>query len=115
MVYISLIDIVILYYIGNSENCEEFGWVNDGICDDVTNNIECYFDAGDCCGAAVITLFCNECICYNASRKCFLLILPEILASGPPLAAHTRPLGLERHLRTQWSGEALTLQISKMN
>ena len=31
----------------------------------------------------------------------FSLILPEILASGLPLAANARPLGLERHLRRE--------------
>ena len=35
----------------------------DGFCDDENNNVECYFDGGDCC-FDVYTYFCNDCHCY---------------------------------------------------
>ena len=35
----------------------------DGFCDDVNNNVECYFDGGDCC-FDVYTYFCDDCHCY---------------------------------------------------
>ena len=37
----------------------------DGYCDDTTNNMECYYDGGDCCGEIIQTDFCNECLCIN--------------------------------------------------
>ena len=35
----------------------------DGFCDDFNNNVECYFDGGDCC-FDVYTYFCDDCHCY---------------------------------------------------
>ena len=35
----------------------------DGFCDDENNNVECYFDGGDCC-FDVYTYFCDDCHCY---------------------------------------------------
>ena len=50
------------------ENCTGVElWVNDGVCDDLNNNIECNFDGGDCCGPYVNTGYCNECLCLNSS------------------------------------------------
>ena len=40
-------------------------WIGDGECDDATNNAECGYDGGDCCGDDVKTDYCNECICYQ--------------------------------------------------
>ena len=41
--------------------------IGNGYCDDptATNNEECHFDGGDCCGSNVITHFCTECICFE--------------------------------------------------
>ena len=41
--------------------------VGDGICHDTTNNAECNFDGGDCCGTNVNIASggCSECICYD--------------------------------------------------
>ena len=41
--------------------------IADGICDDANNNVECYFDGGDCCFNLIA--FCDECICYYGNRK----------------------------------------------
>ena len=40
-------------------------WIGDGYCDDATNNAECGYDGGDCCGDDVNTEYCNECICHQ--------------------------------------------------
>ena len=40
-------------------------WIGDGECDDATNNAECGYDGGDCCGDDVKTDYCNECICHQ--------------------------------------------------
>ena len=37
----------------------------DGYCDDVTNNAECNYDGGDCCGDNVNTEWCSECQCLG--------------------------------------------------
>ena len=39
--------------------------MGDGFCDDITNNQDCYFDGGDCCGSCVIRIYCSECICRD--------------------------------------------------
>ena len=38
-------------------------FVADGFCDDLNNNIECYFDGGDCC-FDVVQYFCQDCLCF---------------------------------------------------
>ena len=45
--------------------CSNIGWVGDGYCDDSTNNPECNYDGGDCCGYNVNTQFCTFCQCIN--------------------------------------------------
>ena len=39
--------------------------IGDGYCDDDTNNEDCLFDGGDCCGYNVITYYCTECFCHH--------------------------------------------------
>ena len=41
------------------------GWVGDGYCDDINNNVGCNFDGGDCCGPNVNTAYCLECLCLE--------------------------------------------------
>ena len=43
--------------------CTIPAWVGDGYCDDVTNNMECNYDGGDCCGSDINTQYCSECQC----------------------------------------------------
>ena len=38
--------------------------VGDGYCNDETNNPDCSFDGGDCCGPCINTEFCSECQCH---------------------------------------------------
>ena len=40
-------------------------WIEDGYCDDGTNNQECHFDGGDCCGYNINIHYCTECICFE--------------------------------------------------
>ena len=39
--------------------------VGDGFCNDKTNNPDCNFDGGDCCGSCVNTEHCSECQCLG--------------------------------------------------
>ena len=38
--------------------------VGDGYCNDETNNPNCNFDGGDCCGPCLNKEFCSECLCH---------------------------------------------------
>ena len=39
--------------------------VGDGFCNDETNNPDCNYDGGDCCGSCVVTEQCSECQCLG--------------------------------------------------
>ena len=41
--------------------------IGDGFCNDETNNADCNFDGGDCCGGCVNTDNCLNCVCYAES------------------------------------------------
>ena len=45
------------------------GWIGDGYCDDINNNVDCNFDGGDCCGANVNTDICSECLCLEGGGE----------------------------------------------
>ena len=45
--------------------CHEPAWVGDGMCDDLTNTLECNYDGGDCCGTNIVTTECNICVCLD--------------------------------------------------
>ena len=40
------------------QNCEVWGWVADGVCDDANNVCGCSWDGGDCCGSDNKYNFC---------------------------------------------------------
>ena len=48
--------------------CSEAGWIEDGYCDDVTNNIQCNYDGGDCCGVDINTQYCSQCQCLEGGN-----------------------------------------------
>ncbi len=37
--------------------------IDDGVCDEITNNARCLFDGGDCCLEKKITRLCQDCTC----------------------------------------------------
>ena len=39
------------------------GWIGDGYCDDINNDMNCNYDGGDCCGPNVNTQYCT--VIYN--------------------------------------------------
>ena len=41
------------------------GWIADGYCDDINNNMECSYDGGDCCGPNANTQYCRNCSCLD--------------------------------------------------
>ena len=51
----------------NASNCSNAGWIGDGYCDDVTNNIQCNYDGGDCCGVNINTQYCVQCQCLDGN------------------------------------------------
>ena len=44
-------------------------WIGDGFCDDLTNNLICNYDGGDCCGPAVNIVYCNLCECKEENHN----------------------------------------------
>ena len=46
------------------QGCEVTAYLNDGYCEDQSNNEECNYDEGDCCGDNVNIAICDACICY---------------------------------------------------
>ena len=44
------------------------GLIGNGFCNDETNNAECNYDGGDCCGACINTDHCSECLCHIAGE-----------------------------------------------
>ena len=42
-----------------------YAMIGDGYCNDETNNEDCNYDGGDCCGTCVITNQCSECECLG--------------------------------------------------
>ncbi len=49
--------------------------VTNGFCDDESNNADCNYDGGDCCGSCIDTDYCSQCAC-----------LGEIIGNGIPNA-----------------------------
>ena len=39
--------------------------IGNGYCNDETNNQDCGFDGGDCCGSCVMTNLCTNCSCLE--------------------------------------------------
>jgi hypothetical protein len=52
------------YFCLEGGGCNQ-GWIADGYCDDINNNLACTYDGGDCCGANVNTQYCSECLCLE--------------------------------------------------
>ena len=48
-------------------DCNNPSFVGDGYCDDDTNNNDCEFDKGDCCGSLILTQYCHFCECIQYS------------------------------------------------
>ena len=44
--------------------CDYVALVNNGFCNDETNNEDCNYDGGDCCVVDANTDSCSECACY---------------------------------------------------
>ena len=43
----------------------KYAMIENGYCNDETNNAEGSYDGGDCCGTNVNTDFCSDCKCYK--------------------------------------------------
>ena len=39
--------------------------IGDGYCHDESNNPECGYDGGDCCGSCINTDYCTNCTCIG--------------------------------------------------
>ena len=52
-------------------------YVSDSYCDDGTNNAQCQYDGGDCCGPNVNTYYCTLCVCHENCQASL-----ELLGNG---------------------------------
>lgn len=41
--------------------------IGNGICNDESNNADCFYDGGDCCGVCTNTDSCSECVCHEGA------------------------------------------------
>ena len=57
------------------------GFVGDGVCNDETNNAECDYDGGDCCGYNIISEHCTECTCFH-QETCLAGVTHAFLGDG---------------------------------
>ena len=39
--------------------------VGNGFCNDETNNADCNYDGGDCCGQCLLSEHCEDCVCLG--------------------------------------------------
>ena len=53
-------------------DCAHGDLVRNGYCNDQTNNAECNFDAGDCCGPCANMEQCSDCQCLSGSPTNYL-------------------------------------------
>ena len=52
------------------KDCNYKDDIANGYCNDKSNNEECAWDGGDCCGDNVNTLFCSACECLKPDLLC---------------------------------------------
>ena len=50
-------------------DCPYLELIGDGFCNDETNNENCNYDDGDCCGPEVDKKYCADCICHEDMEK----------------------------------------------
>ena len=55
----------IIFFFSTNKDCPNGELVNDGKCNDETNNEDCYFDGDDCCGSCADTELCTQCACLG--------------------------------------------------
>ena len=53
-------------YFFKIQACPNGHLIGDGFCNDVSNNPECNFDGGDCCGLCIVKSQCSQCICIQS-------------------------------------------------
>ena len=46
-------------------DCAQPTMIGDGYCNDESNNPECVYDGGDCCGSCINTDYCTNCTCIG--------------------------------------------------
>ena len=59
--------------------CYNLDWVGDGFCDDDTNNVECGYDGGDCCGPNTIMGVCSKCLCFGLEGSSYGTTMPHTI------------------------------------
>ncbi len=70
--------------------------INDGVCDEVTNNALCLYDGKDCCRQIKLTHYCQDCTCRLSDTD--NIILEKLLEAQ--VYKHTSESDSESNLKT---------------
>ena len=67
---ISSVNMFVLHQISHDSytsilDCAHPAMIGDGCCNDESNNPECGYDGGDCCGSCINTDYCTNCTCIG--------------------------------------------------
>ena len=66
----------------NQKVCQKNSWIGDSFCDDITNNEECEWDGGDCCGDNVNTDYCTLCLCLDTIHSTSTTTTTTLISSA---------------------------------
>ena len=56
--------------------------VGDGFCNDESNNADCNYDGGDCCGYCVIKEYCSACECHHNANSSGSMTSNPLVGNG---------------------------------
>ena len=75
-----LVLITLLITIFSHLGCPHHFLIGDEFCNDLTNNVECNYDGGDCC-VDINNEFCTDCTCYLI-ENCAAGFTPSVVGDG---------------------------------
>ena len=74
-----LVLITLLITIFSHLGCPHHFLIGDEFCNDLTNNVECNYDGGDCC-VDINNEFCTDCTCYLI-ENCAAGFIPSVVGN----------------------------------
>ena len=70
-----------LFFSFQIPGCDNVTLVHNGFCNDETNNLNCNYDGGDCCGYSINSEHCNECTCFH-QETCLAGVTHPLVENG---------------------------------
>ena len=84
-------------------NCTNVDLVGDGFCDDLTNNMECNYDGGDCCGINIKNQYCSECQCLEETTTTTITTTITTMTTATPTSSTTTSANIVRTKQESWN------------